>query len=312
MSTASAEPRRFCTHCGAGEDIGEGQPVWPPGWSCRSCGRAVETADGIPLLAPDLASSTSGMDPQLFEPLARWEEDSFWFVPRNRLITGILDRYFPDARTLMEVGCGNGFVLSAINGLKPWQRLVGSELHPAALVTARSRLGRGAELVQMNAGAIPAAETFDVIGAFDVLEHIEDDKAVLTAMHRALCPGGGVVLAVPQHPWLWSGTDEAAHHKRRYARGELENKVEAAGFRVIFSGSYTALLLPLMILSRFNRHSNTLHREFEVSPVANTVLKAALNFEVTLTLGGFRFPAGGSRIVVATKNAPPEARAITR
>jgi SAM-dependent methyltransferase len=297
-----AQPRRFCPRCSAGEDIDEHQPVWPPGWSCRSCGNAIETGDGIPLLAPALAYSTSGMDPELFEPLARWESDNFWFVPRNRLIVGVLDRYFPTAEIVMEIGCGNGFVLSAISELKPWRRLVASELQRAALTTARSRLDSRAEFVQMDARAIPAAETFDVIGAFDVLEHIEDEKAVLTAMHRALRPGGGIALTVPQHPWLWSGTDEAAHHKRRYRRGELEKKVEAAGFRVLFSGSYTALLLPLMILSRLNRRANTLHREFELSPLANGVLKAVLNFEVTLTLAGFRFPAGGSRVVVAAKD----------
>jgi 2-polyprenyl-3-methyl-5-hydroxy-6-metoxy-1,4-benzoquinol methylase len=72
--------------------------------------------------------------------------------------------------------------------------------------------------------AVPSAETFDVIGEFDVLEHIEDEKAVLMAMHRALRPGGDIALTVPQHPRLWSGTDEAAHHKRRYERGELEKR----------------------------------------------------------------------------------------
>ena len=282
--------------------------MWPPGLACLSCGYAIEASDGIALLAPALVDSTSEMDPALFEPLARWEFDNFWFVPRNRLITALLDRHFPAAESVMEIGCGNGFVLSAIGALKRWRRLVGSELHPAALATARSRLGCGAELVQMDARTIPAVETFDVIGAFDVLEHIEDDAEVLTAMHRALCPGGGIIVAVPQHPWLWSGTDEAAHHKRRYRRGELEKKIQAAGFRVLFSCSYTALLLPLMMASRMTSKTNTLHREFEISPVANRILKAVLNFEVTLTLAGLRFPAGGSRIVVAVKEAPPAAR----
>jgi 2-polyprenyl-3-methyl-5-hydroxy-6-metoxy-1,4-benzoquinol methylase len=159
--------------------------------------------------------------------------------------------------------------------------------------------------------AVPSAETFDVIGEFDVLEHIEDEKAVLMAMHRALRPGGDIALTVPQHPRLWSGTDEAAHHKRRYERGELEKKVEAAGFRVLFSSSYTALLLPQMMLSRLNRRANTLHQGFELSPLANNVLKAVLNFEVTLTLAGFRFPAKGSRIVVAAKDTLPESRSST-
>lgn len=241
------------------------------------------------------------MDPTLFESLARWENNNFWFVPRNRLITSLLDRYFPAAAAIMEIGCGNGFVLTAISALKPWRRVVASELHPQALSTARSRLGCRGEFVQMDARTIPVADVFDVIGAFDVLEHIDDDTGVLAAMHRALRPGGGVVLSVPQHPWLWSGTDEAARHKRRYKRCELENKVQAAGFRVLFSGSYTALLLPVMMVSRNAGKTERLQREFEISPFANSVLKAIQEAEVMLTLAGLRFPIGGSRVVVAAK-----------
>jgi SAM-dependent methyltransferase len=305
--TTRAEPpvaSRICPRCGAAEAIAHAQPVWPLGWSCRACGHTIAGRDGLPLLSPGLADQASGMDLALFEPLAQWEDGNFWFVPRNRLITALLGRYFPDAESVMEVGCGNGFVLTAIAALKPWRRLVASELHPAGLATARARLAGRAEFVQMDARLIPAAETFDVIGAFDVIEHIEQDAAVLGSMHRALRDGGGILLSVPQHRWLWSATDEAACHVRRYDRGELEAKVRAAGFRVLFSGSYMALLLPLMLASRMSGASkaDSLRREFELPPAANSVLRSVLQLEVTLTLAGLRFPAGGSRVIVAVKD----------
>ena len=151
----------------------------------------------------------------------------------------------------------------------------------------------------MDARLIPAAEALDVIGAFDVLEHIEDDTAVLASMHRALCDGGGILLSVPQHSWLWSATDVVACHVRRYSRGELEAKVRAAGFHVLFSGSYTTLLA-----SRKSGASeaDSLRRQFELPHAANSVLKSVLQLEVMLTLAGVRFPVGGSRLVVAAKN----------
>ena len=90
----------------------------------------------------------SGMNLALFEDLARWEHDNFWFVPRNRLITRLLDRHFPSAERLMEVGCGTGFVLSEIANMKPWRHLVASELHTSGLAIARSRLGHRAEFVR--------------------------------------------------------------------------------------------------------------------------------------------------------------------
>jgi SAM-dependent methyltransferase len=157
----------------------------------------------------------------------------------------------------------------------------------------------------MDARMIPARDVFDVIGAFDVLEHIEDDEAVLAAMYSALRAEGGILLTVPQHPWLWSHADELALHVRRYRRGELERKVRVAGFHVLFSGSYTALLLPLMAVSRWTGSagkSDSIGREFELPRIANALLRAILQLEVSLTLAGLRFPAGGSRVIVAIKS----------
>jgi SAM-dependent methyltransferase len=298
-------PSRLCPACGASDEIGEGEAVWPAGWSCPACARVIEVRDGIPIFAPALADTVAGIDPAAFASLERWEKNNFWFVPRNRLITALLGRYCPAAESFMEIGCGSGFVLSAIAGIKPWRRLVGSELHPAGLTIARSRLGSSVEFVQMDARMIPARYVFDVIGAFDVLEHIEQDDAVLAAMHQALGPGGGILLAVPQHPWLWSNMDEYALHVRRYCRGELERKVRATGFRVLFSASYTALLLPLMAARRWagaGGAPESIAEEFELPKIANGLLRNINQLEVTLTLAGLRFPAGGSRIIVAIKS----------
>jgi SAM-dependent methyltransferase len=299
-------PERTCPRCGAAGEIRDGEALWPAGWSCQACAHRIEMRNGIPVLAPALADTLTGMNPAAFERLARREGGNYWFVPRSRLIESVLARYFPDAECMMEIGCGTGFVLSGLANMKPWRRLVGSELHPAGLAFACSRLGRGAEFIQMDARAIPVHGAFDVIGAFDVLEHIEDDEAVLAAMYQALRVQGGVLLTVPQHPWLWSSNDERALHVRRYRRGELETKLRAAGFHMLFSASYTALLLPLMAASRWTRPAgkpNAPASELEMAPIANFVLKAVLQFEVTLTLAGIHFPAGGSRIIVAAKTA---------
>jgi len=274
----------------------------------------VPVCGGIASFAPALADTVAGFDPASFAGLAAIEDGHFWFVPRNRLIVGLLDRYFPAASRLLEVGCGNGAVLAAIARSRPWGRLIGSELHPTGLANARARLAGRAEFAQMDARHIPARHAFDVIGAFDVLEHVKEDEAVLLSMRDALAPGGGgVVLAVPQHPWLWSRADEIAHHERRYRRGELERKVEAAGFRVAFTGSYTAVLLPLMAASRWlsgraaatpreERGATMAEMEMCLPPMLNAGLRAILHAEVRTTLAGLRWPAGGSRIVVAVRD----------
>ncbi len=98
--------------------------------------------------------------------------------------------------------------------------------------------------------ALPFAGEFDVVGAFDVIEHIDADEAVLAAMRRAVRPGGGVIVTVPQHRWLWSETDRYSGHQRRYDRRELGRKLDGAGLKVRWMTSFTTLLLPLMAASR--------------------------------------------------------------
>ena len=127
-----------------------------------------------------------GMDPSGFSKLAAVEDSNFWFEPRNRLLVSLLMRFFAEASDYLEIGCGSGFVLRGMANAKPWRVVAGSELHPQGLTLAQERLGDRAQFAQMDAREIPAESAFDVIGAFDVLEHIEEDAMVLGAMRRAL------------------------------------------------------------------------------------------------------------------------------
>jgi len=88
---------------------------------------------------------------------------------------------------------------------------------------------------------------------------LRDDELVLSEMFRATKPGGGIIVTVPQHQFLWSVVDEHAFHKRRYSRVDLVSKVERAGFRVARVTSFVSLLLPLMLLSRRTRNMDARH-----------------------------------------------------
>lgn len=242
-----------------------------------------------------------GMDPAGFAALNTVEPGNYWFEPRNRLIVGLLDKYFPSAQSFMEIGCGTGFVLTAIRNSRPWKRLYGTELHAEGLVFASRRLGDTASLVEVDARNIPSEISSDVVGAFDVLEHIPEDEAVLQGIAKSLKSGGGLIVTVPQHKWLWSEEDVRACHVRRYTDRELATKVERAGFRVVLSCSYTSLLLPLMLVSRMRKKQDQ-GNEFAIPPKLNAALRAVQQAEVTATLSGLRFPLGGSRVMVAVRN----------
>lgn len=301
-------PLRICPCCGAQHAVATGEAVWPEAWICEACGHAPARLDGILTFAPELADTLTGFDPKSFSALNQSEDGHYWFEPRNRLITTLIRRYFPNASRYLEIGCGTGFVLRGVREALPNATLIGSEIHPSGLAHARRRLADAAsvQFIQMDARRIPARAAFDLVGAYDVIEHIEEDERVLAELHAALAPAGGAVIAVPQHPFLWSQADELGHHVRRYRRGELEAKMHGAGFEILFSASYTALLLPLMAASRMRRSrpeqlEALLKREFDVAPPVNAALSAVLQAEVTLTLAGLRWPAGGSRIVIGRK-----------
>lgn len=294
---------RLCLSCGAIEEVRAESAVWPVGQGCVVCGHQTQQRDGVAMFCPQLADTLDGFDPALFDELASIEDQHFWFVARNRLVVNTIEKFFPKAISFLEIGCGNGAVLSAVAKMRNWQHLVGSELHPKSLDIARSRLGARAEFVQMDARKIPAVGLFDLTGAFDVIEHIADDEGVLRGLRGATTAGGGTIITVPQHPWLWSGSDEIAHHERRYRRGELEEKLHRNGFEVLFSSSFTALLLPLMIASRLKDRrrdkASAMKREFNVTPTLNSIFKQITLAEVSLTSKGMRWPVGGSRLVAA-------------
>jgi SAM-dependent methyltransferase len=305
MTSGAVDPFRVCLACGSRERIKPDEPVWPVGWQCPTCRQTVAESVEIPLFAPELADTTSGFDPAAFDALAAVEASHFWFIVRNELIVGLAQRYFPGAKRYLEIGCGNGAVVQVLERARAWDRIVASDLHPRGLAHARARLPQNVEFAQLDARAIPAEAAFDLVGAYDIIEHIDDDEAVLRSMNRAVAPGGGVLIAVPQHPALWSRLDEVGQHQRRYRRGELERKLERNGFTIMFSSSYTSVLLPLMALSRLKMRlfppaaDSDIWGEYKVGPGANRLLSALLRCEVRMTRAGMRWPFGGSRVIAA-------------
>ena len=218
-------------------------------WRCPVCGFTPHVQEGYLCFSPELARINDGFRAESFRDLFVLEDQNFWFTSRNRLIVWNLQRYFPQARNFLEIGCGTGYVLSGIQKFYRNLTLSGSEIFVNGLEFTSQRLNN-VELFQMDARKIPFDSEFDVIGAFDVIEHIPEDELVLSEAFRSLNQGGGIIITVPQHPFMWSITDELACHVRRYTAEELRTKVERAGFQVERMTSFVSLLFPLMFMSR--------------------------------------------------------------
>jgi len=273
-------------------------------WHCPSCGWQPERIGKLIVFSPELARNSSGFNASYFAPLTALEAGHFWFRVRNALIIWALGKYGARVSSFMEIGCGTGFVLQGIARCFPKISLVGSEIYPEGIVFAAERIG-GGEFMQMDARQIPFVTEFDAVGAFDMIEHIEEDETVLQQVHQALKPAGLLLLTVPQHRWLWSPVDANACHVQRYPMRELHNKVALAGFTIVRSTSFVTSLLPFMLISRLLKRGKTegleVQAELRINPILNRIFEGFLRLELWLIRMGVSFPGGGSRLVVARK-----------
>lgn len=271
-------------------------------WKCDFCHSIPEYIGSFPVFAPELAGQSEGFKVDFFENLALSESNNFWFISRNKLIIWALKKYFPGFENMLEIGCGTGFVLSAVEKEFPIPSFVGSDIFAEGLKHAAKRIKR-AELLQMDCRKIPYVEEFDVIGAFDVIEHVEEDREALKQIHRAVRPGGGIIITVPQHKFLWSKIDEYSCHFRRYSSTELRSKVEGAGFKIIRITSFVSLLFPFMLASRLKTRSSEYNPEdeFKINNVINRLFTKVLSLEQRFVQMGVNMPVGGSLLLIAKK-----------
>lgn len=232
------------------------------------------------------------------EPIAAAEDAHFWHAPRRGLLLDtIAASGLATGSRMLDVGCGTGRMVRELQargmqarGMDPWARESGL---PAP------------DFVAGQAEAIPMpGESFDAACAFDVLEHVDDARA-LAEIHRILAPGGLLFASVPAHAWLWSVRDELAGHRRRYTRRMLRDRVAAAGFEVQRVFGYQALLLPLLAAarawSRLRGHRDTA-AEDDPNARGNALLRAINRGEVAI--GRIvRPPTGSSLVVVARKRS---------
>lgn len=258
-------------------------------------------------------------DPAYFERLFAIEDRHFWFRARNRAIAGMVGRELGrrGGGRLLEVGCGTGVVLAALERRLPRTTVIGMDLFAEGLAVARRRTA--APLVQADVHAPPFGAVFDLVGVFDVLEHLPDDAAALADLRRMIRPGGALVVTVPANRRLWSYFDEASRHRRRYETAELRDTLAAAGFAVEYLSPYMAPLVPPMWLGRRLRGLTRGHRpeasaddlaseDLRVVPVANAVMGSVLRVEGLALASGARLPFGTSLLALARR--PDDAEGV--
>lgn len=274
-------------------------------YQCSSCGFATTKRNGIDLFAPEYSEESSHFPVGTHDRLFEVEQNHFWFTHRNEIISSLLNKHFPGAQSFCEVGCGTGGVIYELSKRNPEMAFTALELYVQALTHVKRRMPN-VRMAQVDIHSLPFEEEFDVVGVFDVLEHLDDDGHALEMVARAIRPGGGVIITVPQHEWLWSSVDEYSCHRRRYHKQGLVDIVEKAGLEVVEDLSLFSLLLPAMYISRFTAPQVDEEfdpaREMNIGKLTNMVLRSICRVEFCLQKVSLRFPFGGSLALVAKKH----------
>ena len=235
--------------------------------------------------------------------LFRVEQSHWWHIGRRKIIASFVAdicRRVTDRRPrILDVGCGTGANLLMLSNYGDTE---GVDVSEDALAFCRER---GLENVKLGAAEeLPYDDdTFDLVTALDVVEHLDDDLAGLREMRRVLRPGGRVLLFVPTFMFLWGLQDDVSHHRRRYRMPELQRVLEQAGFEIERTTyANITFFMPILAMRKLMRLTG-IKAESE-----NNINVSALNGVLARMLGAESFvlrymniPFGVSGLCVARK-----------
>jgi SAM-dependent methyltransferase len=189
------------------------------------------------------------MERVVYQQMAELDDRHWWYRARREILAALIRREAmppPDA-AILEIGCGTGHNLAMLG---EFGHVDGLELDDEARAISERRLGRSVMSSPLPELAGVPDRHYDLIGAFDVIEHIDDVHAALASIAAKLKPGGKFVMAVPAHQWMWSAHDVVNHHKRRYSKRSLKALVEGSPMRLDRIGYFNSLLFPLALAER--------------------------------------------------------------
>lgn len=168
----------------------------------------------------------------------------WWYRARSRFIERLLRRENRSYARALDFGAGFGACVSLLKNVS--DSVDAYEIDPEALDGCKSRGYRVAtadwhELEDMS---------YDLVGAFDVIEHLQDDIGWLQKIRARMMDGGTLVISVPAYQWMWSEHDVLHRHFRRYTRASISSVLRAAGFEVVRATYWNFFLLPAAYLLR--------------------------------------------------------------
>ncbi|MDU0370684.1 class I SAM-dependent methyltransferase [Hymenobacter endophyticus] len=238
------------------------------------------------------------------------EENHWWFRGRR---AGVFDQLqqmnLPKTAAILEIGCSGGPLQQQLRAIG-FHNLTGIDISEAAIALAHQR--RIPNVSVMDGARLEFADnSFDVVVASDVLEHIEDEQRALREWRRVLKPGGQLLVYVPAFPQLWSQHDVVNRHFRRYTAASLGQALTAAALQVQRKSYWNfALFFPTFLVRQAQRLRGPVRPEAESGTGDLLALPAPVNTSLIWLLRAencllrhLNLPVGVSVFALARKPA---------
>jgi SAM-dependent methyltransferase len=240
------------------------------------------------------------MDRVVYDQMAELDQRHWWYRARREVLAALIERTtdLPKRARILEIGCGTGHNLDMLG---QFGRVDALELDGQARTIAEGRLGRSIMKAPLPEIVEVPDRAYDLIGAFDVIEHIDQDSAALHSIAAKLKSGGKFIMTVPAHGWMWSAHDVVNHHKRRYSKRSLRKLIDESPLRLEKIGYFNSLLFPLAVAERLSsklRGSNGGDIKLPPAPL-NKALEQAFAAERHL-IARLPLPPGLSLFAVAS------------
>ena len=240
------------------------------------------------------------------------EDRSYWFEHRNNVISDAVRKHSCDTQNskldFIDIGGGNGFVSERLEA--DGHNVVLLEPGPEGALNARTQRGLSHVICATLQDAKIKPRSFDAAGAFDVIEHIEDDDDFVSNIASIIKPKGIFVATLPAHQWLWSQKDIDAGHFRRYNESSFLSLVAPFFEPMQISYFFGPLVIPILILKaipyRFGltRQRTTEEESVEHGTAGGPItyaIRQLLSCELDKLMSGNRIQVGSSLLFVGTK-----------
>jgi len=191
------------------------------------------------------------MDAEAYKEMIELQEEHWWFVARRDVIQSFIKMQMPQSSTgkVLEIGCGVGGNVGLLSQSGQYR---GIDMHKPAIDYCSEKYPQF-EFECTRVEEIPQefkSNKFDSIYLLDVLEHINDQVAILKSAQNYLTQNGKILVTVPAFKFLWSPHDEFVHHVRRYTKAGLKKVLEDSGYKVERISYFNSILFPLALTQR--------------------------------------------------------------